>query len=72
MVDLVTWRKSRGLSQAQLAKRLGCTQPTVSLAESGRRGPPGNDFILKVHEVTGGAVQPNDFYDLAPTSEAGV
>jgi transcriptional regulator with XRE-family HTH domain len=36
--DLVTWRKLRGLTQAQLADRAGVSRDTVSRLESGEGG----------------------------------
>jgi transcriptional regulator with XRE-family HTH domain len=36
--DLVTWRKLRGLTQAQLADRAGISRDTLSRLESGAGG----------------------------------
>lgn len=72
---LVKWRKSRGLTQADLAAKLGVTQPYVSSMERAiNPAVPGPPVMIALYELTGGAVQPNDFYDLpdlpSRTSEA--
>jgi len=47
---LVRLRKERGLTQAQMAKRLGVSQPVVSDYERGGLRLPG-ELILKVVEI---------------------
>ena len=62
---LVAWRKQKGLTQTQLAERLGVTQPYVSSMERAVDPAIPNPSIMKaLFELTDGAVQPNDFYSL--------
>jgi transcriptional regulator with XRE-family HTH domain len=67
---LVEWRRQEGLSQVELADRLGCDQSYVSLIERGEpERMPRRDMMVKIYRVTRGAVAPNDFYDLPDLSE---
>ena len=62
---LAQWRKGRGWTQAELARRLGVTQPAVSTFERARNPAiPGVAVMIEIFVMSGGAVQPNDFYDL--------
>src|ERR1700749_4383230 len=45
--DLITWRKLRGLTQAQLADRAGVSRDTLSRLESGTGGV-GLETLLRV------------------------
>ncbi len=64
-MKLAAWRKKRGWTQARLAAELGVTQPYVSTMERGVDPQiPGPALMIEVFVLTGGAVQPNDFYDL--------
>ena len=53
------------MTQAALAEALACSQSYVSQIER-RVGAivPGAEVMGKIYEVTGGTVEPNDFYDL--------
>ena len=64
-MKLAEWRKRNGMTQAALAEALACSQSYVSQIER-RVGAivPGAEVMGKIYEVTAGAVQPNDFYDL--------
>jgi len=64
-VKLANWRKKHGLTQAALAEALGCSQSYVSQVER-TDDPiiPGKELLEKIYEISGGAVEPNDFYDL--------
>ncbi len=50
--DLVTWRKLRGLTQAQLADRAGVSRDTLSRLESGAGGV-GLETLLRVLRALG-------------------
>jgi transcriptional regulator with XRE-family HTH domain len=68
-VRLAEWRKQQGWTQEQLAFELGCTQSFVSLTERANPQIPGRGWMLKIHQLTRGAVTPNDFYDLPPIGQ---
>ena len=67
-MKLAEWRRNAGLTQQELADRLGCILTTVARYETGLRTPEG-PMMLKIFDVTDGAVQPNDFFDLAGTTQ---
>jgi transcriptional regulator with XRE-family HTH domain len=46
------WRKVRGLTQVELAKRAGCSDTLVALIETGRR-QPGIDNARAIADVLG-------------------
>ncbi len=62
-VKLAVWRRNQGLTQQQLADELGCIVTTVARYETGRRKPD-DATMMGIFGLTGGAVQPNDFYEL--------
>ena len=70
----VDWRKRKGMTQVEAAARLGVTQPYISTIERAKDNAiPGPAVMIEIFRMTGGAVQPNDFYDLPslqPTREA--
>ena len=49
---LRAWRQKCGLSQAQAAEALGCSQPTVSSWESGKLLPDANN-LKRIGQVLG-------------------
>jgi len=62
---LAEWRIEQGLTQSELAARLGCDQSYISLIErSTDPQTPRRHWMLKIYRLTRGAVTPNDFYDL--------
>lgn len=64
-MKLAAWRKRKGWTQAHLAESLGCSQSYVSQIERAVDPiVPGKELLAKLYELSGGAVQPNDFYDL--------
>lgn len=64
-MKLAAWRKQEGRTQEWLANELGCSQPYVSQIErSSDAIIPGPEIMERVFLVTGGAVEPNDFYEL--------
>jgi len=68
-MKLITWRKSRKLSQAALAAKLGVRAATVTRYELGVRMPK-PDVMARIYIVTGGKVRPTDFYDLGRETAA--
>ena len=56
---LSIYRAGAGLSQAELAKRLGIQRWMVNSVETGRRSPSFR-LAVRIMEETGGAVTPND------------
>lgn len=62
---LATWRKREGLTQAELAERLGCSQSQVSQMERAANPlVPGRPLMVKIFLESGGDVEPNDFFSL--------
>ena len=54
-----------GKTQGELAELLGCSQPYISQIERAIEPIiPGPALMISIFDVTGGAVQPNDFYTL--------
>lgn len=60
---LRNWRKSQGLTLDQAARKVGTVRQVWSDWERGRRRPS-SVTMAKIYRLTGGAVQPNDFYEL--------
>ena len=54
--ELVALREKRGLSQRELAKRLGASQPYVAKLESGRIKNVGVTTLVKYARAVGGSV----------------
>lgn len=55
------YRQQAGKSLAEMAADIGVSVAALSRYESGRRRPR-PDVMARIHEVTGGAVTPNDFF----------
>lgn len=67
---LAEWRKQKGWTQTRLALELGVTQPAISTFERARAPAiPSAALMIEIHNLTGGAVQPNDFYELPDKGE---
>ena len=66
-MKLIKWRTEQGLTQIELARRLGVSGPTISSWEVGGK-KPGARTMQRISALTGGAVLPNDFYDLSHIS----
>lgn len=49
---LRAWRKQRGFTQVELAKRVGCSETLIALIETGRR-QPGIDNAKAIAEALG-------------------
>lgn len=62
-MKLADWRRTAGLTQEDLASQLGLIPVSIARYESGTR-LPGPATMIAIFELTGGAVQPNDFYAL--------
>jgi transcriptional regulator with XRE-family HTH domain len=64
---LIAGRRRAGLSQEQLASRLGRTQPTIARWESGYQHPPFESVVEALHacglELTVGMARYDDSYD---------
>lgn len=65
---LRTWRQLNQLSQAAAAEKLGVARRTWHQWEQAAV-IPGPDHMAKLHDLTTGFVEPNDFYDLPPPSD---
>lgn len=68
-MKLVTWRKSNGLSQPQLAERLGL-KSRVSVARYERGRIPEKNVLERIIELTGGRVTANDWFDVPEVTGA--
>lgn len=66
-MKLNDWLKSNSVSKREFAQRLGVSYPTVTRYLTGVRKPDWAVLPLII-DATGGAVQPNDFFD-APQSK---
>jgi transcriptional regulator with XRE-family HTH domain len=70
-VKLAVWRKEQKMTQAAMAAALGVSQPYISQIERAHNAMmPGKDVLVKIYELTGGKVEPNDFVDLPERSAA--
>ena len=67
-VRLGEWRRSAGLTLDAMGNRLGVGPETVRRYESGQR-IPSRQHMARIYLATGGAVAPNDFYDLPALPE---
>lgn len=64
-MKLAEWRKRERKSQVELASDLGCSQPFISQIERARTPiVPGPEIMERIFALTGGDVEPNDFYDV--------
>lgn len=61
---LRNWRRQHELSQAEAAARMGVARRTWHQWERAIV-IPGPDHMAALHKLTGGEVEPNDFYDLS-------
>ncbi len=57
------WRMRHGISQADFARRLNTTSQVVCDWEKGRKTPD-IESMAKIVDVTGGAIQPGDFFGI--------
>ena len=71
-MKLREYRRSLGMSQAQVAAAIGAAQPDIASWEVGRRLPR-PEAIAAIFEWSKGAVTPSDFYELptlTPSTDA--
>lgn len=61
------WRRDQGLTQGQAGELAGVTRKTWHEWETGKTRPSG-DQMERLYQVTGGAIEPNDFYNLPPVA----
>jgi len=62
-MQLVEWRQRRGMTKVELAELIGVSVMQLYRYEKGRCRPS-PEVMRRIAHVTGGAVLPNDFYDL--------
>jgi len=62
-MDLQTYISLKGMSQEQVAQRIGVKQKSVSRYAAGERVPHPK-IMSDIYSATDGAVEPNDFYEL--------
>lgn len=62
-MHLKDYLASNGGAQ-DMAEKLGVTAAAVRMWAAGQR-IPGRDYMVRIVEITGGQVQPNDFYEAA-------
>lgn len=67
-MKLADWRNSKGMTQGELASRLGLIPLSISRYERGDRLPD-PAVMIELYQLTGGVVTPNDFYDLPSLGE---
>lgn len=63
MTALQRYLHSRDLSHADFGRLIGITQQAARRYATGERIPRA-EIMAKIFRATGGAVAPNDFYDL--------
>ncbi len=56
------WRRKYGISQEELAKRLGVTQQAVAYWESGKKHPK-REIFKKLIKITNGEIKPEDYLE---------
>ena len=64
------WRKRADLTVDAFADAVGVRPRTVLRWQAGAM-KPSRASMQRIYEVTGGAVRPNDFYDLPPLGTIG-
>lgn len=64
-MTLRDWLKKQGMTPTAFARLMGVSHSTVLRYLSGDRIPE-KDVMERIARETGGAVTPNDFFDLAP------
>jgi len=62
-MKLSDWITREGRSHQEVGSRIGKSQAAVSRYAAGKRMPD-EETLIKIFEVTGGEVTPNDFVNL--------
>ncbi|MGR4927336.1 helix-turn-helix domain-containing protein [Bradyrhizobium sp. CAR08] len=68
-MKLSDWITREGLSHQEVGDRIGKSQAAVSRYVAGKRMPD-EETLIKIFEVTGGEVSPNDFVALPDLAAA--
>jgi len=68
-MKLRDYMRREGMTAAEMAGLIGVSTAAVVRYRNGTRRPS-PEVMRRIARVTGGAVLPNDFYDLPPTAEA--
>lgn len=61
-MKLRIWRESRNLTRVEMGDLVGTTSEAIRLYERGDRIPH-KDIMVRLWEISDGAVMPNDFYE---------
>ncbi len=65
-MKLKTYLTQNNLTEAEFGEKAGLSQAAVNRYCAGKRIPD-KDAMPAIIAATGGAVQPNDFFDIAPS-----
>ncbi|TXH85514.1 MAG: XRE family transcriptional regulator [Rhizobium sp.] len=65
-MTLDDWLTSTSTADKDFADRIGVSRVTLFRFKTGRR-KPGQTLMEKIHSETGGAVTPNDFFNIGST-----
>lgn len=69
-MKLISYLEQSEISYARFAEMIGASNGKVVHRYARGEQIPSRDFMARIVEVTGGAVTPNDFYDLPGSGEA--
>ncbi|MAS44134.1 MAG: hypothetical protein CML46_04335 [Rhodobacteraceae bacterium] len=67
MTPLARYRRTRQMTQLELARLVGCSQGFICKLENG--GKPSLELAKRIEDATNGAVQMNSWFDALPSSE---
>ena len=68
-MKLSAYLAADGRTATELAALAGCAVSTITRAAKGEI-TPSRELMVKLIDATGGAVTPNDFFEVAPSHEA--
>ena len=66
-MNLASFLKSKAISDSDFADRVGVSRQAIHRYKNGERIPE-KPVLSKIYKVTGGAVTPNDFFDMSKQS----